>query len=200
MKRESLIVLKIGLVSMFPLLNGCLQRNFDLEKVKEMIPEPSPELEKLNMLVGNWETSGRVKMLGLQEPLITKGTSEAIWECDGRFLTDRSHFELGELGPMSGMSIWTWDTKHRKYRMWWFDGFGETAKGFATFDEASQTWHIKTRGRNGWCSVISKGTIHRVDENTLAWTWKQWDGWHLFKIGDMSGTSTRVTIRSTLVD
>ncbi len=171
--------------------SACLQPNFDIKTVLAKMPKRAPEMDRLEMLAGEWTTQGNVKMMGLKDTMKTKGQNSATWECDGRFLVERSHFDFGELGPMSGMSIWTWDGDIGKYRMWWFDGFGETATGTATFDEKSDIWHIKTKGKNGWCSIISKGTIKKIDEQTLEWTWDQWDGWHIFRIGEMRGLSKR---------
>ncbi len=172
---------------------GCLRPNFDIETIKKFMPGPSPQLKHLDMLAGKWKTTGQVKMMGLKDQMMTVGTSEAKWICNDRFLVDQSNFDLDQLGPMGGMSVWTWDNRASVYRFWWFDGFGETAQGTATFDQPARTWHIKTVGRNGWCSVISKGTIHQIDNDTLEWTWNQWDGWHIFRIGEMSGTSKRIT-------
>ena len=170
---------------------GCLTPRFDLETVKQLIHNRPEELNALNMLVGRWETTGEVKMIGMDEPIQTKGTGYAEWECDGRILVDRSEYDMGVMGPMSGVSIWTWDAAKKQYRMRWYDSFGETAAGTARYDEAARTWHFKNRGRSSLCNVISKGTIKWIDENTLAWTYDQWDAWGLLKFSTMKGTSQR---------
>lgn len=170
---------------------GCLQPDFDIERIKEMMPARPAQLDRLDMLVGQWQTEGEVNMFGLDEPFAVHGTSEATWEHDRWFLVDRAEFDMGPLGPMSGTSVWTWDPKARKYRMWWFDSFGETATGTAVYKEATKSWRIHTRGRNAWCNIVNRGTITLDNDGSLHWTWTQWDAWHIWKISRMSGTSRR---------
>lgn len=171
--------------------SGCMPRDMDLADMKAMMPPPAPQLAELNRLHGDWTTSGTIQFIAAKDPLTTTGSNSAAWECDGRFLVDRSTYDMGPLGKMSGINIWTWDAGSGCYRLWWFDGFGESARGTASFDAKEKAWHIRTRGTNGKCAVVSRGTIRHVDDNHLEWTWKQWDSWRIFKISEMSGTSTR---------
>ncbi len=178
-------------VLILTLSSGCLAPKFDLEAVKKLIHDRPAQLDALNMLVGKWKTQGEVKMIGMDEPILTSGTSEAVWECDGRILMDRATYDMGPMGPMSGVSIWTWDASQKQYRMWWYDSFGETAQGTARYDEKTRTWHFKNRGRSSLCNVISKGTIRMIDQDHLEWTYDQWDAWGILKFSTMKGTSTR---------
>lgn len=187
MRRLSLCVLS----SLLYVSVGCVPRDMDLADMKNMIPPPAPQLKELERLQGDWTTKGTIQFIAAKEPVLTTGSNSAAWECDGRFLVDRSTYDLGPLGQMTGISIWTWDANDKTYRMWWFDGLGESARGTARFDGDSQTWHVRTRGTNGRCSVLSRGTLRHVDSDHLEWTWKQWDGWRIFKISEMNGTSTR---------
>lgn len=175
----------------FTLCTACLLPKFDLETVKQLIKDRPQELDALNMLVGEWVTSGEVKMIGMDETIQTHGTGSAAWECDGRILVDRSEYDMGPMGLMSGVSIWTWDSAKKKYRMWWYDSFGEIAYGTARYDKSTQTWHFKNRGHSSLCNVTSIGTIRMIDENTLEWTYDQWDSWGILKFSTMKGTSRR---------
>jgi len=98
---------------------------------------------------------------------------------------------MGDLGHMSGVSVWTWDAKSKIYRIFWFDSFGERASGTARFDDSTRTWHMKTAGRSALCNVRNKGTIEMRDDGSLAWTYDQWDAWGFLKFAEMRGTSTR---------
>ncbi len=130
-------------------------------------------------------------MIGLDDPLIVTGRNHAEWTCDRRVLVDRSTFEMGALGPMAGTNVWSWDPRRQRFRLWWFDSFGESATGHARYDAATRTWHMRTRGTNGWCRILSRGTIRHVNDDTLEWTWRQSDSWGWFTIADMRGTSRR---------
>lgn len=170
---------------------GCAPCRMDVEQMKAMLPSRAPEFDALEMLAGSWKTSGRVRMAGLARSIETTGTSKAAWACGRRLMVEHSTFDMGDLGTMNGMSIWTWDARAGRYRMWWFDSFGESATGTARLDEASKTWHVRTVGRNPWTRVRSKGTIQAIDADTLEWTWSQRDGLALFKLAHMQGVSHR---------
>lgn len=170
---------------------GCMPRDLDPSTLRSMIPPPAPQLRELNRLEGDWKTSGSIRFLAAREAIETTGENTAAWACDGRYLVDRSTYTLGPIGTMSGVSIWTWDDREKRYRIWWFDGLGESAQGTARFDAGSRTWQIRTRGSNGRCSVRSHGTIRHVNKDHLEWTWRQWDGWGIFRISEMRGTSVR---------
>jgi len=169
---------------------GCMPK-MSIEQIKAMQPVRPPQLDRLDMLLGKWETSGEVRMTVLDGVLSTSGSNEATWAMDKRFLVDRADLNMGELGAMTGMSIWTWDPTVRKYRMWWFDSFGETSEATASYNETTRTWHMKARGQKYGHATTGKGTLRQIDENTLEWTWKEYAGLGLIKLADMKGISRR---------
>lgn len=172
-------------------VSGCASCGFDIELVKSRIPVRPAELDRLNALAGKWRTEGEVRMLGLAEPIRTMGRSEAGWECDRRLLVERSQFDMGALGPMSGVSVWSYDPRAGTYEMHWFDSFGESAKGWARYDERRREWRMRVRGRNAVTDIVADGTIRIIDDDTVEWTWKQYDAWHIIRFADMKGRSVR---------
>ena len=178
-------------MSLFALVPGCASCGFDASAMKDRIAARPTELDQLNALAGKWRTEGEVRMLGFGDPIRTTGKSEANWECDRRLLVERSTFDMGPLGPMSGVSVWSYDARSRRYEMHWFDSFGESAKGTARFDAKKNSWEMRVRGRNAVTDIAADGTIRIVDDNTLEWTWKQYDAWHFIKFADMKGRSVR---------
>jgi len=190
---------QIGLIQRYPLLviafalapSGCRMPSYDLDRIKEQLAQRPVELNRLDQLAGKWKTSGTIKFIGIDEPIHTTGTSEAAWECDGRLLVERSQFDMGPLGPMSGLSVWSWDENKRRYGMQWFDSFGEQTRGHARYDEDTKTWHISTRGRSSLCNVATRGTVRVIDHDTLEWTWDQWDAWGILQFAEMRGMSQR---------
>lgn len=172
-------------------MTACSAPPMSFEAMKAMMLPRSPELDALEMLAGDWTTEGQVQFIGMDEPITTTGTSSAAWACDKRFLIDRSEYDMGPLGPMTGVSIWGWDPQRKHFVFWWFDGFGERATGTARYDKNAKVWHIITRGQSTRCNVKSKGTIKMIDANTLEWTWEQWSAWGFLKYADMKGVSRR---------
>ena len=169
---------------------GCMP-TMTIEQMKAMTPERPAELDLLNMIAGRWEVTGTMNFTFLEDALETTGTQTAAWECHNRVLVNRGTYEMGELGTMSGIEIWTWDDKAGKFRTHWFDSFGMTASGTAKYDEETKTWHLKSKGNGPNGRMISEGTITYTDADTLEWTWTEWSSLKLFKIVEMSGTSRR---------
>ena len=171
-------------------LTGCMKK-LDIQTMKEMKPERPAELDLLNMMVGDWTNTAEIRIRGLDEVLRGTGKSHTAWEADGWCLVERSEFDMGELGKMSGIGIWTWDPKIKKYRNWWFDSRGESSAGTATYDEETRTWRMKSRGRSPHGRTTGRGTVTRVDDDTMEWNWTEWDGLKLIKFAEYSGTSRR---------
>lgn len=171
-------------------LLGCTPE-LTMDDLKAMKPQRPAELDKLDAFAGEWESTAEMKITGLDEVIAGRGEGTTTWECDGWVLVERGEFEMGELGKMYGIGIYTWDPKAKVYRTWWFDSYGSRAAGKIRYDESKNRWRIKARSRGAWGDQVSEGTIDFVDENTMEWTWTEWDGLKLFKTVEMTGTSKR---------
>ncbi len=172
------------------LLAGCMP-TMTCQDIQEMRPPRAPELDRLKMFVGEWETEGEVRIPAVEAILRTVGHNSADWMLDGRMVVEHAELDMGELGKISGMSVWTWDSAIRKYRMFWFDSLGEVSIGTATFDAKTETWHITAKAQKFGYRTIAKGTLRRIDANTIEWTWREYLGLGLFKVADMNGVSRR---------
>jgi hypothetical protein len=166
----------------------------DLETLRDMQPSRPAELDRLAPFIGRWEGKGELKMSVLDEVLPMTGISENSWDCDGWCMVERDHYEMGDLGSVTDVSVWTWDAKARTFRIARFDSVGGAAAGTADYDERSQCWKLKSGTRTPWGKMQSRGTVRMVDEDTVEWTWDEWPGWdwlRLFKIAEMKGTNQR---------
>jgi hypothetical protein len=162
---------------------GCMQAM--MKKHEEMTRRPA-ELDLLEPLIGEWETTGEMRVLGSDEVIPLKGTMAARWGCDRRVLIEEAVFEMGE-EKMTGTGVWTWDRKARKYRTWWFESNGQVAEGVCRYDAGTKTWKFRGEGMIG----PQTGTATLKDPNTTEWTHVEWTPTRLRKIVDMKGTSRR---------
>jgi len=169
---------------------ACMPR-MTIQDIADMRPPRAAQLDRLERLIGEWETEGEVRMAVLDQPLTATGRSTARWTLDRRFLMEEAELDMGDLGRVSGTSIWSYDAAIGKYRMWWFDSLGETSESVITYDEKSDAFFMRTRGRKYGYATTGRGTLRHVDENTLAWTWKEFDGMGLIELADMKGVSRR---------
>ena len=182
------VVLSVAMACPTVLLTGCKMTAAD---IVAMQPPRAPQLDKLQFMIGSWETEGDVHMMVMDEPLHTTGQNEARWALDRRFLIEEATLDMGELGRITGMSIWWWDPTIKKYRMSWFDSMGETSHAVVTYHERTDTWHMKAKGQKYGYKTSGKGTLKRIDDDTLEWTWKEYDSLGLIKLADMKGFSRR---------
>ena len=171
-------------------LTGCTP-TFTIEEIKEMRPARPAELDKLNMFAGEWVSTGEATMTGLDEVLKSTGTTESTWGCDGWCLVERSTMNMGELGGMTGLGVWTWDAKAKKYRSSWADDWGTTGRATAKYDDETRTWTMKAKGTGPMGKSVGKGTATFVGDDTVEWTWTEWDSLHLMKVFEGKGTSKR---------
>ena len=169
---------------------GCMPK-MSFEDIKQMQPPRAVELDRLEMLLGDWITEGEVSMAVMDEVMRTTGTNHAVWSLDRRMVVDHADLDMGPLGKMTGMSIWSWDPSIKKYRMWWFDSFGETSEAIVTYNESTQTWHMKGKGQKYGYKTSGRGTLRRIDDDTLEWTWKEYDAFGIIQLADMKGISRR---------
>ena len=188
MNRHRPLLLTLALL--VPLGGGCMP-TMTIEEFKASQPPRPVQLDRLDMLLGHWETKGEVRMIGLDEPLHTSGRNTAAWSMDNRVMVDHSDLDMGPMGRMTGMSVWGWDPAIRKYRMWWFDSMGETSQMIVTYDAKRETFFMRGTGQKYGCHTRGKGTIRRIDDDTLEWTWREYDITGLFKMADMKGISRR---------
>ena len=170
---------------------GCLPK-LSPDDLSQLRPQRPPELEKLNMLLGEWETTGEIRMAVLDAPIHTKGKNRATWSLDGRVVLDQAELDMGPLGPMTGMSLWTWDPQSKKYHMHWFDSFGETSFATVSYHAGSKTWRMKARGQKYGHSTAGHGTLRAIDADTLEWTWNETDSLGWINFAEMKGISRRV--------
>jgi hypothetical protein len=171
--------------------SACLPK-MSVEQIAAFQPERPAELDQLDMLLGEWETTGTIELAVVDEPITTSGRNKAQWTMDGRVLEDQADLDMGPFGRVTGKTLWTWDPSLQKHRMWWFDSLGETSEVVATFDQRTQTWKMKAKGQKYGRRTSGSGTIRRIDDNTLEWTWNEASASGLITFAKMRGTSRRV--------
>ncbi len=194
MRRTRLAAAVLGLVGIVTIV-GCTGPQHDMAAMKDMKPPPRPaELDRLEMWVGTWEGTMEMHMAGAEKPMQWTGKSVIQWEVDKHVLVERSEGDMGEMGKMIGLAVYSWDPYDKTYRSCWFDNWGCQAQGTMAYNEAKKTWSMYGKGRDA-CSgatTIGEGTMEVVDDNTTKWTYCEWDSWKFHKKMWGSGTMKRV--------
>lgn len=180
----------IATVSALVSTTGCMPK-MSVDDLGAMQPPRPKQLDRLDMLLGRWETTGEIRMAMLDEPVKTGGTNDATWALGKRMLIEHADLDMGPMGHMTGMSVWTWDEARGKYRMWWFDSMGEFSEATVTYNERTKTWSMRGKGSKHGFITFGRGTLRQIDDDTLEWTWREYDPLGLFKFADMKGISRR---------
>ncbi len=136
-----------------------------------------PELVRLDMLVGHWESSHETRVEGSEEVTYVTSTVHARWELDGNFVVARATYRIGGIGgdETRVKTLFTWDDQAGVYRTWAFDTHGNASTGTMRFDAATRTWHMKQESRNRVTDARGKGhgTMHYEDDDHKTFTWSQ---------------------------
>ncbi|MBI1827523.1 MAG: DUF1579 family protein [Planctomycetes bacterium] len=186
MTRHGTLLMLLATIS----CGGCCFHGMSNDELAKMRPSRPEALDRLNMLAGDWETTGEIRMAFANEVIRTHGHNYADWDVDRHLLVDHSEMDMGPMGLMSGLTVWGYDESKGRYRMSWFDSFGEASTATARFHEMDRTWHMKMKGRMHGFTICGTGTIRHVDENTLEWTWIE-RVWGIYEVANMKGTSQR---------
>jgi len=97
-------------------------------------PKPSPELSRLEALVGVWVSEDRHYPMPWM-PQGGTGKSRCVFEdaLDGyAFLNDT--FSQTPFGPIKGHGIWYFDSDTQLFRVSWYDNFANHLQGEGGFD------------------------------------------------------------------
>lgn len=159
-------------------------------------PAVPAEMAKLNGLIGDWQGEFSMMPAGVTDPAqAMKMTSKTKIEpvLDGMFLRETMEGDMGEMGKMSGVSMYSYDPHQKEYRTFWFSNWGEAVEGDMEHDEKSGEWRMSWKGHSPTGQpVIGEAVMKLTDSNTLTWSMTEWDSWHMKKLMTGSGTAKRV--------
>lgn len=172
------------------LLTGCMPK-MTMEDMKQMMPKRPVELDQLNRFVGTWDSTGEMKFTGMDEPIRATGTMESKWDGDNWILVNKGTFTMGELGSMTGIEMWTYDTRKKVFRNNWIDSMGSIGMGETRHDARTDVWHIKAFSYTPFGKTSAKGTMKFLDDRTMEWSWTEYAMGGLMKTAEMKGTSKK---------
>jgi len=173
------------------LATGCMPK-MTIEQMRKQRAKRPAELDMLNKFVGHWEGTGTGRMPMLEEEELTShGTEDVKWEGDGWYLVQYANYTMGGLGDLKGTMIWYWDFVDKKIKNIWVDTMGTMSVGSVKYNEKTGVWHMKSKSRGPWGRSAAAGTMKFTDDDTMEWTWTEWDGLKLMKFMEMSGLSHR---------
>ncbi len=189
MTRRSVACVILTLWASVPLA-GCMPK-MTIEEMKAEMPQRPAELDRLDIFVGEWESTGEVDFGFLDQTLEATSTMTCEWANDDWYLVCHEDAEMEELGKMKGTWVWGHGGRAKKYRTWGFASIGETSMGTARFDESTQTWKIKGKSRSEFGNSTYHGTMRIMDNDTVEWDFSERAFLGLFKIVDFKGTMRR---------
>ncbi|MBK9128904.1 MAG: DUF1579 family protein [Phycisphaerales bacterium] len=172
-------------------LAGCNHSEMSMADMKA--PERPAELDQLEPLLGHWEGTWECSMPGMDQPIKGVGTNVVSWEADRWVLVERMSGDMGEMGKFSGIGVWTWNPKRGCFDNWWYDSWGSTGHGTATYDAATRTWKTKGQSTDPMTGEMKQGegTMKILPGGKMEWTYAERDVLGRAKGMEMKGTSVR---------
>ncbi len=120
------------LIWLLPLTMFLLFSGFALAEEKspqaEVSPKPrfTPELRELSFLVGSFMVDITLPESPLSKAGFGKGTLISQWGLDSTFLLLNVD-EIGPAGRYRGHGYLTYDKMEKRYKLWWFNNWGEAS-------------------------------------------------------------------------
>jgi hypothetical protein len=185
-KKTSVLFLAVAVAGLI----GCAPK-MTREQLRDMKPQRPAELERLNVFVGNWKSTGECTMAGLDDTLRGTGTSTFSWDLDNFALVEKGTHEMEELGAMQAMGVWTWDARKERYHMSWTDSWGGHGEGWSRVSDDGKWWKMTAKSHSPMGTTTGKGTMEFIDNDTVKWTWTESVFLGMMKVFEMEGTMTR---------
>lgn len=110
-------------------------------------PPPSPELKKLEVLLGTWNIEGDVHATLVSPAGKFTGTERVEWLPGGRFM-ELSRDARGPSGPVRHRLVFGYDVVAKAHTAKWFDLTGSGAASI-TIAITGTTWNYSGTGFNG---------------------------------------------------
>lgn len=133
----------------------------------------TPELRKLDVFTGLWNTTGRVLATATEEELRIAGTDEYEWLGGGYFMLHRVHVTIGE-NPVRTLEVIGYDREAELYSTRFFDHQGNTGTYEATF--ADGVWTFTTEGARATLRIHPEGSRMEATWERLreGGAWERW--------------------------
>ena len=168
---------------------GCSQQPCETA----MTPPPRPaQLDRLEMWLGNWEDVGEMKACN-GKIMKSRVTHDVKWDLNKTLVIERFSGEVEGFPPINGVGVYSYDYRSKRFKYRSYGEHGDTMSGSLDYNEKTGMWTLEAKGYNPMMKMATtgRGTFCFPDANTINWTWKEWDGLHLFKLFEGTGTVKR---------
>lgn len=156
----------------------------------KMPPRPA-ELDRLDSWVGNWNSN--FEMCSGGKTMTMTGTGVISWDCEKRILFERATSDMGEMGKVCELILYSWDCDAGRYKVGYFSGMGEANMGHMKWNEKKGAFELRGKGKNPMThqTTIFEMDIRMPDQNTMTFKATEWDALHLTKLSEGTGTAKR---------
>ena len=162
-----------------------------IEDLKTMRPPRPPELDMLNVFIGRWEWEGEGKIAALDEPVRFSGSRESQWEGDGWYLVTREVGNMEGLDESRTLTIWSYDTRAKRFRTAYVDSTGTTMIGTARYNATTNTWYCCATSHGPAGTRSARGHVWFPDPDTMQWDWTEFSMAGLRKSMELTGVCRR---------
>jgi hypothetical protein len=113
------------------------------------VPQPAPQLRKLDYFTGTWRLEGEVKPGPLGPGGKLTETDRNHWMQGGFFLVVRSEFTISSVGSGTGVAYMGYDSYENVYTYDEFNSMGDAIHSKGTFNRDTWTWSGERKTQSG---------------------------------------------------
>ena len=134
----------------------------------ETMPKPSPELERLGYLVGDWTSQGTIQPSPSGPGGKFSGSVHNEWYPGGFFLMTKGEMTMSGMGAVKELAIFGYDPEKKVYTYHGINSVGEALTSTGTVSGADWTWTNETTVKGK--TYKNKFTVH--EESPTSYTMK----------------------------
>lgn len=152
------------------------------------MPKPGPEHKRLGYFIGTWNSVADMKPSPFGPAGRITGTDRVEWLPGGFFAVLHSEVTT-PMGPMSGLSVFSYSAEEKVYRYHAFNSMGqfEDSRGTVSAD----TWNWTSEAKMGDELIKSRFTIKEVSPTSYTFYWATADGNKWTTIMEGKATKTK---------
>jgi Protein of unknown function (DUF1579) len=135
-------------------------------------PLPSPELRRLEPLLGRWQTTARTDAAVLESGVPVTSIEEFYWLDGGYFLVQTYQTVFGDEPPQRGINYWFYDADARKFRIIFFSNNGPfTEEGNRYEGEVIDGTLVFTGPARFQYDLDAAGRVRKNDDGSVVIKW-----------------------------
>jgi hypothetical protein len=133
---------------------------------------PSPELKRLEPLLGKWQTTAKTDASVLGPGVLVASVEEFSWFDGGYFLVQTYETVFGDEPVQKGINYWSYDPDAKKFRIIFFSNNGPFTEEGNRYEGEVGDWTLTFTGPARFqYDLDATGRVRKNDDGSILIKW-----------------------------